>query len=110
LEKVEIERAIIVGETQPNTVGDASESKKEIQNSRPRKTVALYMQKRKGFIKLALELGIDLVPVFTFGELENYHQVRWGLKWRMKVSRMLKLPLCFIYGKYPLPPLPILFF
>eukprot|EP00026_Physarum_polycephalum_P009388 Phypoly_transcript_09510.p1 GENE.Phypoly_transcript_09510~~Phypoly_transcript_09510.p1 ORF type:complete len:371 (+),score=55.16 Phypoly_transcript_09510:138-1250(+) len=92
LEEVELEKAIVVGETQP------------IQNSRPRKTVALYMQKRKGFIKLALELGLDLVPVFTFGELENYHQVRWGLKWRMKVSRMLKLPLCFIYGKFGLVP------
>ena len=102
LEKAELETAIFSGETQSNTVSGASETK-EMMNSRPRKTVVLYLQKRKGFIKLALELGLDLVPVFTFGELENYHQVRWGLSWRMKMSRMLKLPLIFVYGKYPFP-------
>lgn len=100
LEEEEVKKAIICGET-----GETSESKKkEVSNSRPRKTVVLYMQKRKGFIKLALELGLDLVPVFTFGELENYRQVRWGLSWRMKLSRWLRLPLIFVYGKFGLVP------
>lgn len=105
LEKVELEKAIICGESGIIS-GEASESKRKelLNNARPRKTVVLYMQKRKGFIKLALELGLDLVPVFTFGELENYHQVRWGLSWRMKLSRMLKLPIIFVYGKFGLVP------
>lgn len=116
LEQIELDKAIfaehnlpcdqILSEV-PSPVSSPSSTsssspRKTVDNSTAKKTVVLYMQRRKGFIKLALELGLDLVPVFTFGELENYHQVRWGLTWRMKLSRMLKLPLVFIYGKYPL--------
>jgi 2-acylglycerol O-acyltransferase 2 len=103
LDKVELEKAISF-ETKANTVGEPGETKKELSNSRPRKTVALYLQNRKGFVRLAVELGLDLVPVFTFGELENYHQMRLGLRWRMKVSRMIKIPLIFLYGKFGLIP------
>lgn len=111
LEDAEVEKAIFAEHHLPsdNIFDDSSStsssssspsSPREIDNTHPKKTVVLYMQRRKGFIKLALELGLDLVPVFTFGELENYHQVRLGLSFRMRLSRMLKLPLIFIYGKY----------
>jgi len=101
LADVEIKSAIICGETTLDTLNASTTvtlPPRNVDNSRPRKTVVLYMQKRKGFIKLAIQLGLDLVPVFTFGELENYHQLRWGLALRMKLSRTLKVPLTFLYG------------
>ena len=37
--------------------------------------IRLYLQRRKGFIKLALRFGRALVPVFAFGETDVYDQV-----------------------------------
>ena len=35
----------------------------------------LILRRRKGFVKLALQAGADLVPVMAFGENEQYHRV-----------------------------------
>ncbi len=37
--------------------------------------VKLYLKKRMGFVKLALQHGRDLVPSFGFGENQIYDQV-----------------------------------
>ena len=37
--------------------------------------VKLYLNKRKGFIKLALRFGVDLVPTFSFNEQFIYNQI-----------------------------------
>ena len=37
--------------------------------------VKLYLNKRKGFIKLALRFGVDLVPTFSFNEQFIYKQI-----------------------------------
>ena len=52
-------------------VGGATESL----NVGGKDKVKLYLIRRKGFIKLALQHGRDLVPVFGFGENEIYDQV-----------------------------------
>ncbi len=52
-------------------VGGASEAL----NVGDKKRVKLYLIRRKGFIKLALEHGTDLVPVFGFGESNAYEQL-----------------------------------
>eukprot|EP00026_Physarum_polycephalum_P007825 Phypoly_transcript_07893.p1 GENE.Phypoly_transcript_07893~~Phypoly_transcript_07893.p1 ORF type:complete len:374 (+),score=27.51 Phypoly_transcript_07893:63-1124(+) len=65
----------------------------------PVKCVVLYLKARKGFIKMALESGMDLVPVFTFGELQNFNQVQYTLGWRVKLSRLLRFPFVFFYGQ-----------
>ena len=35
----------------------------------------LTLNKRKGFVKLAMKHGADLVPIFSFGENDLYYQV-----------------------------------
>ena len=52
-------------------VGGARESLDAQPNS-----LRLVLRKRKGFIKLAIRTGADLVPVLAFGENELYDQVR----------------------------------
>jgi 2-acylglycerol O-acyltransferase 2 len=39
-------------------------------------TLRLVLRRRKGFVKLAIRAGADLVPVLGFGENELYDQVR----------------------------------
>jgi len=51
-------------------VGGARESL----DSRPG-TIKLVLQRRKGFIKMALRTGADLVPVLAFGENDIYDQL-----------------------------------
>lgn len=36
--------------------------------------IKLVLNRRKGFIKLALRFGVDLVPTFSFGEQFIYSQ------------------------------------
>jgi 2-acylglycerol O-acyltransferase 2 len=43
-------------------------------NSRPG-IYKLNLLKRKGFVKLALETGASIVPVFSFNEVELYHHL-----------------------------------
>ena len=38
--------------------------------------IRLVLNRRKGFIKLALRFGSDLVPTFSFGETFIYDQVQ----------------------------------
>ena len=38
--------------------------------------ICLVLNRRKGFIKMALRFGVDLVPSFSFGENFIYDQVK----------------------------------
>ncbi|XP_018610569.1 diacylglycerol O-acyltransferase 2 [Scleropages formosus] len=62
------------------------------------------LKNRKGFVKLALQKGADLVPVYSFGENEVYKQVIFeeGSRWRMAQRRLQKLlgfAPCLFHGR-----------
>ncbi|RLN87196.1 hypothetical protein BBJ28_00002828 [Nothophytophthora sp. Chile5] len=63
----------------------------------------VYIKKRFGFIKLALQHGYKVHPVYTFGEEFAYHTFPYLLRLRLKLNAF-KLPGALFYG------LPMCFF
>lgn len=64
----------------------------------------LILKERKGFIKLAVRTGADLVPVLAFGENEIYDQLRpkehpLVHKIQMFVLKVWKFTLPFLHGR-----------
>ncbi|XP_068918472.1 acyl-CoA wax alcohol acyltransferase 1 [Petaurus breviceps papuanus] len=51
-------------------IGGVGEALQSVPNS-----TSLIIRKRQGFVRTALQHGAHLVPTFTFGETEVYHQV-----------------------------------
>jgi 2-acylglycerol O-acyltransferase 2 len=67
-------------------------------------TMRLILQSRKGFIKLALRTGADLVPVIAFGENDLYNQLTAEThprlhKLQMWILRVAKFTLPFLHGR-----------
>uniref|UniRef100_A0A4W4FUQ6 Acyltransferase n=1 Tax=Electrophorus electricus TaxID=8005 RepID=A0A4W4FUQ6_ELEEL len=61
------------------------------------------LKNRKGFVKLALQKGADLVPVYSFGENEAYHQVifeegSWRRYLQRKLQKLLGFAPCLFHG------------
>ncbi|KFO29871.1 Acyl-CoA wax alcohol acyltransferase 1 [Fukomys damarensis] len=73
-------------------VGGVGEALQSVPN-----TTTLILQKRKGFVRTALQHGAHLVPTFTFGETEVFDQVLF-----QEGSRMYKCQNFFrrIFGFY----------
>ncbi|KAL9180288.1 hypothetical protein ACHAXT_008258 [Thalassiosira profunda] len=61
----------------------------------------LYLQKRKGFIKLALREGVDVVPVYLFGNTSVLSVLKHGPL--AALSRKLQASLTLFWGKWYLP-------
>ena len=66
----------------------------------------IYIQNRKGFIKLALELGAPLVPVFCFGHSQLYDVYPGPDSWIARLSRRLQFSIIWFWGKWWWPALP----
>ncbi|KAJ7996739.1 hypothetical protein DPEC_G00240150 [Dallia pectoralis] len=61
------------------------------------------LKNRKGFVRLALQKGSDLVPVYSFGENNVYKQVifKEGTWWRLaqrKLQKILGFAPCLFHG------------
>uniref|UniRef100_A0A4W2CYN9 Acyltransferase n=1 Tax=Bos indicus x Bos taurus TaxID=30522 RepID=A0A4W2CYN9_BOBOX len=69
----------------------------------------LVLRNRKGFIRLALMHGADLVPIFSFGENDIYDQVEnspgtW-LRWFQDgLQRVTRGSILLVYGSFGLMP------
>ncbi|MBV97485.1 Diacylglycerol O-acyltransferase 2, partial [Eschrichtius robustus] len=80
-------------------VGGAAESL----SSMPGKN-AVTLRNRKGFVKLALRHGADLVPTYSFGENEVYKQVifeegSWGRWVQKKFQKYIGFAPCIFHGR-----------
>ncbi|KAK0730695.1 diacylglycerol acyltransferase-domain-containing protein [Lasiosphaeris hirsuta] len=67
-------------------------------------TMHLVLGERKGFVKLAIRTGADLVPVLAFGENDLYDQVSPKThpslhRLQMYVLKTLKFTLPFLHGR-----------
>ncbi|KAL3693247.1 hypothetical protein R1sor_006898 [Riccia sorocarpa] len=65
----------------------------------------IYLKRRHGFIRLAIEAGAPLVPCFCFGQSEIYHFWIPSGKWFTKFSRAIGFTPLLFWGMYgsPLP-------
>lgn len=61
----------------------------------------LFLKRRKGFIKLALTEGVDIVPIYCFGNTSVLTVVQTGLL--ATISRKLQISLVSFFGKWGLP-------
>lgn len=66
----------------------------------------IYIHKRKGFIKIAIEEGSSLVPVYCFGHTQVFHVFPGHESWFANISRRLKFSIVFFIGHSIIPFLP----
>lgn len=57
----------------------------------------LYLKKRFGFIKIALQHGYNVHPVYTFGEEYTYHAFPYLQWFRLQLNRF-KIPGTLFFG------------
>ena len=74
-------------------------------NSDPN-TETIVLQSRKGFVKLALKSGADIVPCYLFGNTEMFSLWTGGSfahKTLRKISRAIGFALIIFWGRFGLP-------
>lgn len=63
----------------------------------------VFLKSRKGFIKLAIQQGCDLVPCYHFGNTQILSMFNPASGVLMRFSRKLRMSLIFCWGRYFLP-------
>ncbi|GLD91814.1 hypothetical protein PINS_up000347 [Pythium insidiosum] len=58
----------------------------------------IYVQKRKGHIRLALKYGVPIVPAYAFGETDLYTHSSFLLKFRQQFAKKFATALLVAYG------------
>jgi len=60
----------------------------------------VYIKRRRGFVRLAISSGRDLVPVFSFGESRTFTSVKAFRSIREAVSRRFRVSLQLFHGRW----------
>ena len=63
----------------------------------------MYMQKNLGFVRIAMEAGLPLLPAYAFGENQLFTTSRVGLGVRLWIARKLRVGLPIFFGRWGLP-------
>jgi hypothetical protein len=65
----------------------------------------LVLSRRKGFVRLALSYGCDIVPIFGVGNSDLFKTYSWGMGVRMWLQKRLHVSVPIFHGRYftPLP-------
>ena len=63
-------------------------------------TIILPHANRKGIIRLALEYGCRIIPIYVFGEEKLYKTSNFLLKWRIKIAKNLRIALPIAFGRF----------
>lgn len=66
----------------------------------------VYVKRRTGFVKLCLQHGVAIRPVYVFGERGLYWNVQGGWNFRLNVLNRNGLPAIVAWGNPLLPVLP----
>mmetsp|Transcript_31905 Transcript_31905/g.45928 ORF Transcript_31905/g.45928 Transcript_31905/m.45928 type:complete len:322 (-) Transcript_31905:119-1084(-) len=70
-------------------------------------THKIFVKNRKGFVKLALQYGAHIVPMYTFGENDLYYTSNFMLGFRMWLQRNFQVALPLVWGRFGLLPLKV---
>lgn len=62
---------------------------------------AMVVASRKGFVKIALETGTQIVPTYCFGNTQTFSS--GSTPWLAALSRMCRTSLIAFWGRYGLP-------
>jgi len=66
----------------------------------------VYVEQRKGFVKLAIEEGALLVPVYCFGHSQLYDVFPRHDSWLARFSRRIQFSIIWFWGEPWCPPMP----
>ena len=66
----------------------------------------VFIKKRAGFVKLCLQHGVSIRPVYVFGEKGLYWNIQGAWNFRINVLNRNNLPAIFTWGNPLLPLLP----
>lgn len=59
-----------------------------------------YLAGRTGFVRLAIEHGVDIIPSYTFGLNDMYHTAEAARHWRAVKAQASGLPLVLWWGPW----------
>jgi len=65
----------------------------------------VYIKRRTGFVKLALQHGYNVVPVYCFGENQTYDNIQGMWNFRLWLNK-LGMPAIVVFGSWFFPLLP----